>query len=209
MTEKASPKRALRIRRVLGVLAATYLIWFALITVLGLRTDLTRVDCIIIPGARVHANGEPGDSLTGRLDRALELYREGYSERLLCTGGLGRSGVIEAEAARDYLTERGVPTSSILLEGRSHTTWENLWYAREEMEQNNLNSCLVVTDPFHTQRAIWMARELGLEARPAPSFTGPGWATWPGFIGYTTREMVAWVKYGLERASRTIRGRKP
>lgn len=166
-----------------------------------MRTSDAKADCILVPGARAEANGQPGPSLRGRLDEALRLYQRGRSRTFVCTGGKGESGPIESEVARDYLIARGVPSDAILLERMSHTTWENFAFARPEMERKGLHSCLVVTDPFHIQRCLWMASEAGLEGYPTPSFNGPAWRP-GGMLFYTTREMLAWVKYGAERAGR-------
>lgn len=154
-----------------------------------------------MPGARVEADGTPGPSLRGRLEEALRLYRQGQARVVVCTGGKGESGPIESEVARDYLVQRGVPREAIVLERMSHTTWENFAFARPEMEQKGLHSCLVVTDPFHIQRCLWLASDAGLEAYPSPSFNGPAWRP-RGMLYYTTREMLAWVKYAAERAGR-------
>ena len=184
-----------RLRRLFLFLGSLYLVWFAVITFSGLRSDLVESDCIVIPGARVDDNGLPGPSLQGRLDRALELYEQGWSKNFVCTGGRGESGFVEAEISRQVLIDAGVPESAIALEGMSHTTWENFTFARDEMRRKDWKSCLVVTDPFHIQRCLWLAQMMELEAHPAPTFLGPGWSTWSGFTYYTTREMAAWVKH--------------
>lgn len=155
-----------------------------------------------MPGARVEASGQPGPSLKARLDEALRLYQEGRAKTIVCTGGRGESGPIESEAARDYLVARGVPLPAIVLERMSHTTWENFTFAQQEMQLRGLRTCLVVTDPFHMQRCLWMATEAGLEGYPAPSFNGPAWRRPTSMVYYTTREMLAWVKYGAEHAGR-------
>ena len=73
-----------RLRRLFLFLGSLYLVWFAVITFSGLRSDLVESDCIVIPGARVDDNGLPGPSLQGRLDRALELYEQGWSKNFVC-----------------------------------------------------------------------------------------------------------------------------
>lgn len=166
-----------------------------LINGLGMSTDLVKVDCIVIPGARVDEKGVPGLSLQARLDRAVELYRQGWAPNLVCTGGRGESGWVEAEVAREVLLRAGVPESAIAIEGLSHTTWENFYFAEEEMKVKGWDTCLVVSDPFHMQRCLWIAQIMGLEAHAAPTFSGPGWNSWSGFTYYTTREMAAWVKH--------------
>ncbi len=186
-------------------LAGLYLAWFAVINGAGARSAQGKADCLLVPGAKVEADGRPGPSLRARLDHAARLFHEGRAPRVVCTGGKGESGPIEAEAARDYLIGQGVPPEAFLLEGMSHTTWENFVFASQEMRPQGIRSCLVVTDPFHMQRCLWMARELGLEALPAPSFEGPAWGP-RGMLFYTSREMAAWLKYGADRAGRAWQG---
>lgn len=174
-----------------------------LITASGMRSDLRPVDCLFVPGARVDADGTPGASLQARLDTAAELYRSGLAELVVCTGGRGESGAVEAQAAREYLAAHGVPRRAVLLEEMSHTTWENFVFALQEMKSRSLRSCLVVTDPFHMPRCLTMAQELGIEAYSAPTFQGPAWKP-RGWLYYTTREIGAWLKYSAERARRTF-----
>jgi uncharacterized SAM-binding protein YcdF (DUF218 family) len=186
----------------LCLLLSAYAVWFFAINFLGSRSASGTADCILVPGARVDAKRQPGPSLKGRLDTAVALYGQGRASLIMCTGGRGESGPIEAEVAREYLVDQGVPKEAIRLEDMSHTTWENFVFASQQMAREGLRSCLVVTDPFHMQRCLWMAEEVGLKPLPAPSFTGPGWRHPGGMLYYTSREMAAWTKYAGERAGR-------
>ncbi len=196
-------QRSVRLRRVLLGLLAVYGTGLLLLTVCGMRSDLRPVDCLFVPGARVDSDGTPGLSLQGRLDTAVELYQARLAKSIVCTGGRGESGAVEAQAARDYLVARGIPHDAVLTEEMSHTTWENFVFAAEEMKREGLRSCLVVTDPFHVPRCLAMARELGLEPYSAPSFRGPAWRP-RGWLYYTTRELGSWLKYGAERTRRAV-----
>lgn len=187
----------------IAILLAVYTIWFAAINILGSQQSLQNTDFIVVPGARVDSDGRPGLSLQSRLDRAAELYRQGWAKMIFCTGGRGDSGAVEAEAARDYLMLQGVPAEAFRLEAMSHTTWENFYFASQELQGDSARSCLVVTDPFHMQRCLWIASEVGLKPYPAPSFEGPGWKP-RGMLFYTSREMAAWVKYAAQRAGRAL-----
>lgn len=193
---------AQRARRLLAVLAALYAVALLVVTGAGVGEQDETVDCILVPGARVDSTGDPGPSLRGRLDRALGLFQAGRAKGIVCTGGRGESGPIESQAARNYLVARGVPVESIVLEEMSHTTWENFVFAEPEMSRRGWRRCLVVTDPFHMRRCLWMAAELKLEAYSAPSFTGPAWRGLGGWLYYTTREIGAWLKYSTARARR-------
>lgn len=197
-----SPRRWLPRRGFVLALAALYLVWFTALNVGGAVLSDRSADCLLVPGARVLPDGQPGPSLKGRLDAASTYFRQGRARKVICTGGRGDSGHLEAEAARDYLVAQGVPRQAILLEDMSHTTWENFVFARDQMRRNGWTSCLVVTDPFHMQRCLLMARELGLQPLSAPSFSGPGWRKPASMLFYTTRELAAWAKYFGERWGR-------
>lgn len=194
---------ALRPRRVAlqvgGFLLALYLGLAGWITWSGLETHLQKVDCLIVPGARVESDGTLGPSIQARMDRALELYRQGWAPVMLFTGGQGASGPVEAECARAYAVAHGVPAEACFLENRSHNTLQNFLYAREVMREHGWRSCLVTTDPFHSKRAVTIARSLGLEAYPAPTYLGPSWRRPGPFLYYTTREVGSWLKYGAEQ----------
>jgi nicotinamide mononucleotide transporter len=192
-----SPRRVAL--QTVGFLLAIYLGLAAWITWAGLETHLVKSDCIIVPGARVLPDRTLGPSVQGRVDHALELYRQGWAPALIFTGGQGASGPVEAECARDYAVAHGVPAEACFLENQSHTTVENFFYAREVMRAHGWRSCLVVTDPFHTRRSVTIARRFGLDAHPAPSFLGPAWRRPGTFVYYTTREVFSWLKFGLEQ----------
>jgi uncharacterized SAM-binding protein YcdF (DUF218 family) len=178
------------------------LAWVLLLNAIGASTASGSADCLLVPGARVQSDGQPGPSLRARLDAALIYYGEGRARHLICTGGRGDSGHVEAKAARDYLVARGVPAEAVVLEDMSHTTWENFVFARDEMRRRGWRSCQVVTDPFHMPRCLGMARELALRPTPAPSFGGPGWRRPGSNFYYSAREVAAWAKYLGERAGR-------
>ncbi len=197
MGHRATPRRVAL--HVLGWSLGIFLGMAVWITWSGLETDLRRVDCIVVPGARVLPDRSLGPSVQGRVERAMELYRQGWAPALVFTGGSGESGPVEARCALDYAVQHGIPREDCFLEDRSHNTVENFLYAREVMRAHGWRSCLVTTDPFHTRRAVTIARRFGLQAYPAPSFNGPAWRS-PGAFGYyTTREVFSWLKFGVEQ----------
>lgn len=192
-------KRRLKLFIVTGV--ALYLALIAEISCAGARTQLVNADAILVPGARVLADGTPGPSFQARLNRAFELYREGWAPWMVFTGGQGASGPIESEVAKNLAIQAGVPADHILTEDVSHDTWENLAEAERQMQAHGLKSCLIVTDPFHSQRCQWIARDVGLEPYPAPAHGGPS-TTRPGsWLYYTTRECASSAVYFCERCT--------
>ena len=125
-----------------------------------------RFDYIIIHGAGLKGE-EPTPLLRGRIDKALELWKaQGAHAILIPSGGQGSDEVIsEAEAMARYLSSRGVPQDSILLEDRSTTTMENLLFAKHLLEARGLGAyrCAFVTSDYHVFRTSLYASKVGLK----------------------------------------------
>ena len=125
-----------------------------------------RFDYIIIHGAGLRGE-EPTPLLRGRIDKALELWKaQGAHAILIPSGGQGSDEVIsEAEAMARYLSSRGVPQDSILLEDRSTTTMENLLFAKHLLEARGLGAyrCAFVTSDYHVFRTSLYASKVGLK----------------------------------------------
>lgn len=130
-----------------------------------------QADAAIVLGAAVWTQ-QVSPVFRERINHAMDLYRRGRVHKIIFTGGQGnRNEPTEAAAARAYAIENGISPSDILIEQRSHTTYENLVYAKELTEAHGLKKVLIVSDPMHMRRAISMAHDLGLEAYPSPTTT--------------------------------------
>ena len=121
----------------------------------------TGYDCILVLGCQV--NGEtPSDMLRDRLDRAVALYKAGVSDTLLLSGDhLSREGYDEVTAMQKYVVGQGVPQEAIRLDLAGFSTYESMYRAGEVF---GMRQVLVVTQPYHLYRAVYVARRLGLEA---------------------------------------------
>jgi uncharacterized SAM-binding protein YcdF (DUF218 family) len=105
-----------------------------------------------------------------RINHGIDLYQNRKVRKLIFTGGQGNSTEpTESSAARRYALQRGVPASDILIEEKSHTTYENIVYAKQIADAHGLRKVLIVSDPLHMKRAVAMARDVGLVADPSPT----------------------------------------
>ncbi|MGB0112418.1 MAG: YdcF family protein [Ilumatobacteraceae bacterium] len=132
------------------------------------RSDQTRnVDAIVVLGAAQY-DGRPSPQLAARLDHALELWPDGLAPIIIVTGG-NRPGdrYTEAEASANYLIERGVSGDSIRREDEGASTYESLQGIRE-LVGDDVQSLLLVTDPYHALRSRLIAQELGYRAYVSP-----------------------------------------
>jgi len=165
-------------RRVLKVLVVT-LILMLIVTLFtaaniysyGNTSSEANADAAIVLGAAVWGN-QVSPVFKERINHAINLYRQGRIRKLVFTGGQGnRNEPTEAAAARNYALQNGVPLSDVLIEQQSHTTYENMVYAKRLADQNGLKKILIVSDPLHMKRAVTMAHDVGLDAYPSPTPT--------------------------------------
>ena len=147
-----------------------------------------RADAIVVLGAAQY-NGRPSEVFQARLDRALELYEDGYAPLIVTTGGNMPGDVYtEAETGEAYLLDRGVPQSAIVLENESRDTLGSLEGVDRVLENRDVDSLLIVSDGFHLLRAELMARELGFTAYGAAALGSPI-EPWSGSeVSYVIRE---------------------
>lgn len=143
------------------------------------RTEQARpVDAIVVLGT-AQFNGRPGRVLQARLDRALAVYEDGLAPLVVVTGGRAPGDAFtEAEAARDYLRERGVPEEAIRLENEGRDSWSSMQGVASLLGELDLRRVLLVSDGFHLLRVKLMARDLGLvpfgTAAESPIWSGGG-----------------------------------
>lgn len=199
-------------RRLLFVVLAIFMVaggwvgWaYASITAAGWYQADVRCDVIIVLGAAVWPDG-PSPALRARVDRAVELYNDGRAGALIMSGGLGRWPPAEAEVMAATAVSRGVPESVIALEPDSTNTVENLSYSRDIMRECGWETAFLVSDPFHMKRALIIARDVGVEAYPAPAVDSVLWQNDELRRYYTWREVAALTGYYLSWPVRFVGG---
>lgn len=122
-----------------------------------------RADAAVVLGAAVWPDG-PSPALRRRLRAALAVYLARRVRYVITTGGTGQRAPAEGEASRDWLIARGVPWADVVVENRSHTTWQNLAFAAAAARARGIHRMMIVSDGYHLARAVKMARDLGFDA---------------------------------------------
>ena len=128
------------------------------------RDDRTPVDAIVVLGAAQY-DGRPSPVLKRRLDHALELYRADVAPEIVLTGGK-RDGdrFTEAFTGVKYLRQAGVPDDALVIISDGANTWESLAAAARQLKAQGDNRIVLVSDPYHNERLLGTAEELGLSA---------------------------------------------
>ena len=119
------------------------------------------LDYIIVLGAQVHERG-PSRVLQNRLDAAYEYLRENEGTKCIVSGGQGpNEHTAEANVMADYLVERGIEPSRIIVEDRSENTVQNIRFSMAliDPERDHVG---IVTNNFHVFRALRIARKAGM-----------------------------------------------
>lgn len=123
--------------------------------------DIPKKQVIIVLGAAVH-----GDKLSlvlkDRLAAGLELYSEDIAEKILLSGDHGQIDYDEVNTMRRYILDDGsIDEEDIFLDHAGFDTYDSMIRALKVFD---VKSAVIVTQKFHINRAVYLARELGIDA---------------------------------------------
>ena len=198
-------KKKKRLRRMLLGLLALVILYTAVCEISIWRygdLDETRpADAAIVLGAAAYEDG-PSPVYRERLNHGIELWKQGYVEKLILTGGIAEGNTrSDAAIGAEYALSQGVPAEAILLEEGSTITEENLRGAAVLMEENGLETALLVSDPLHMRRAMLQAGDFGLTVYSSPTPTTLYTGFWQK-LKFLARETFFYAGYRLLRPFR-------
>ncbi len=156
---------------------------------------------VILPGARVYSN-TVSHVVADRIEGTLRCIDAGKAERILVSGDHGRKNYDEVNQILAYMKRvYGTADDIIFLDHAGFSTYETAYRARDVF---CVKDAIIVTQKFHTYRAVYIARKLGLDAVALEA---------PELFPYTGRIRASWaVRETLARVKAFInvaRGAKP
>ena len=83
------------------------------------------------------------------------------SDRFLVSGDHGTKSYDEVNAMKDYLVENGASADCVFMDHAGFSTYESMYRARDVFKAQKV---LIVTQKYHLYRAVYIARQLGIEA---------------------------------------------
>lgn len=113
----------------------------------------------LVLGASVWRNGQPSPVLEDRLRAALELYQTGKVAKILVSGDHGQEHYDEVRVMANYLEDRGVPAADVFMDHAGFRTLDSMYRAKMVF---GIDSLLVVSNPFHVPRALFLGEAVGL-----------------------------------------------
>lgn len=150
-----------------------------------------------------------------RLPRAVELYRQGYAPRILMTQERPVNALTEqlrcsnsqmARALLDLLQVNCDLTRVPSLKGGATSTFDEAYDLRDWAQKHNYRRIIIVSDAFHTRRALYAFMKIfrgtgiAVEAAGAPNdcFSEDDW--WKSDMGISSYVLEG-IKYIVYRSS--------
>ena len=137
-----------------------------------------------------------------RINHAITLYKDGFVDYIILTGGFGEGSYkSDSQVAKEYALSQGIPEERLLIEEKSTITEENLEFSKEVMEENDLETAIVVSDPLHMKRSMLMAEDYNINALSSPTTTSM-YKSLKTKIPFLLREEFFYVGYCVVRVFR-------
>lgn len=118
------------------------------------------VDCILVLGAGVWGDS-PSPMLKDRLDKAIELYKNGVASKIIMSGDHGKQEYDEVNIMKKYAIDSGVKSEDIFMDHAGFSTYDSVYRAKEVFSAKRI---IIVTQEYHLSRALYIAKQLDIDA---------------------------------------------
>lgn len=105
-------------------------------------------------------SGNPNVFYIRRVEACVALYQAGKIDRILVSGDNSRTTYDEPTCIKEDLIAAGVPDSVIYLDYAGFRTYDSMVRAKEVF---GLSSFTIISQPFHNERALYIATRKGLD----------------------------------------------
>ena len=130
-----------------------------------ISNDLAQVEPnnvgLLLGTSRNLKNGAKNDFFFNRIDAAVELYKGGKIRNIIISGDNSKTDYNEPADMKAELVKNGIPDSLIYLDYAGFRTLDAVVRAKEIFGQN---SFIVISQKFHNERAVYLARKFGVNA---------------------------------------------
>lgn len=147
-------------------------------------TNIKDADAILILGCQVKPDGSLSLMLKDRLDKGIELYKNGVAPKVIVSGDHGREDYDEVNAMKKYMIQNEVPSEDIFMDHAGFNTYDSMYRAKNIF---NVNKCVVVTQKYHLYRSVYIGNALGMETYGVPAQN----IKYVGQLGRDIREVLA------------------
>lgn len=107
------------------------------------------------------SNGSENYYFKFRMQAAAKLYQAGKVKYLLVSGDNHIAEYDEPTMMKNYLIKLGIPDSAIILDYAGFRTFDSVVRCKEIFGQDSVT---IISQPFHNQRAVYLAQHFGITA---------------------------------------------
>ena len=118
------------------------------------------IDCIIVLGAGIRGSN-PSPMLEDRLLTGIDLYTKKISNKIIVSGDHGKENYDEVNVMKSYLTDNDIPSEDVFMDHAGFSTYDSIYRAKEIFGAKKV---VIVTQKYHLYRALYISKELDLEA---------------------------------------------
>ncbi|MDO8521986.1 MAG: ElyC/SanA/YdcF family protein [bacterium] len=123
--------------------------------------SVPNAEVALIPGAAILLNGGLSPIFVDRVDMTIKLYEAKKVSKIIVSGDNSTLSHNEVNPVRNYLLAKGIPDEDIFLDHAGFDTYSTMYRARDIF---GVSSVLITTQSFHLPRAVFIARQLGMNA---------------------------------------------
>lgn len=145
---------------------------------------LDKVDYVLVLGCGVREDGTPSRMLYERLKTGAQVLERQSGASLLLTGDNSGESYNELAVMKKVSIENGVEESQMTIDDYGFSTYESLKNAKEKFGAKKI---IIITQPYHMYRALYIANKLGIEAYGVTAYL----PLYPRQILWSLREVLA------------------
>jgi vancomycin permeability regulator SanA len=143
------------------------ILWFVIhsvyITIDGLSDNGKNADLAVVLGNKINEDGTLSTRLEKRLESGIDLYKNHRIKKILVSGGLGKEGFYEGDKMKEFLVEKGIPDSLIIVDNHGDNTRATVINTLKLKPQLKFNSIIIVSQYFHVTRTKKLFEDQGFE----------------------------------------------
>ena len=124
-------------------------------------SKLKDIDCLLVLGCGIINNERPTLMLKDRIEKSVELYKLGLSQKIIMSGDHSRNNHDEVNIMKNHAIKNGVPSQDIFMDHAGFCSYDSIYRAKEIFGAEKI---IIVTQKYHLYRSLYIANKLGIKA---------------------------------------------
>jgi SanA protein len=116
---------------------------------------------LLLGTSKTLENGQPNAYFDNRIEATWQLYKSDKIQYIIVSGDNSRKDYNEPEDMQQALIRNGIPEDHIFMDFAGFRTLDSVVRAKEIFGQQKI---IIVSQKFHNERAVFLARQNGIEA---------------------------------------------